>query len=237
MVRLAHARAVTSKNARLEAHLIWFCVPDRNISSAARDLAPRTDWKGKIVFHSSGALASDELGILRRRGAAVAAVHPLMTFVRGAIPSLEGVPFGVEGDAPAVRMARGIVRKVGGEVFSVPKNRKAAYHCWGAFTSPLLLALLVTAEEVARAAGFSKVEARRNMLPIVRQTIANYARLSPAGAFSGPIVRGDAAIVRKHLRALQKVPGSREVYVALARAALQYLPVRNRRELERALRP
>jgi predicted short-subunit dehydrogenase-like oxidoreductase (DUF2520 family) len=160
-----------------------------------------------------------------------------MTFVRGAIPSLEGVPFGVEGDAAAVRMARGIVRRLGGQVFAVPKHRKAAYHAWGTFTSPLLVALLVTMEQVARAAGLSKAAARQSMLPIVRQTLANYARLGPAQAFSGPIVRGDAAIVRKHLRVLQKVPGSREVYVVLARAALRHLPARNRRELEEALRP
>jgi predicted short-subunit dehydrogenase-like oxidoreductase (DUF2520 family) len=182
-------------------------------------------------------LASDELNVLRRRGAAVAAVHPLMTFVRGAIPSLAGVPFGVEGDTLAVRLARAIVGNLGGEVFSVPKNKKAAYHAWGAFTSPLLVALLVTAEQVARVAGFSKADARRNMLPIVKQTLANYVKLGPAGAFSGPIVRGDVEIVRKHLRVLQKVPAAREVYAALAQAALRQLPAKDRRALGRELRP
>ena len=36
---------------------------------------------------------------LRARGAAVASVHPLMTFVRGTRPSIAGVPFAIEGDA------------------------------------------------------------------------------------------------------------------------------------------
>jgi predicted short-subunit dehydrogenase-like oxidoreductase (DUF2520 family) len=237
LAKLSRGAAVTSKNAHLDASLIWFCVPDRDISSTARELAPRADWKGKIAFHSSGALASDELNVLRQRGAAVAAVHPLMTFVRGAVPSLKGVPFGVEGDTVAVRMARGIVRKLGGEVFSVPRDKKAAYHAWGAFTSPLLVTLLVTAEQVARVAGFSKADARRNMLPIVKQTLANYVKLGPAGAFSGPIVRGDVETVRKHLRVLQKVPAAREVYAALTRAALRQLPARNRGTMARALRP
>jgi len=73
------------------------------------------------------------------------------------------------------------------------------------------------------------------MLPILRQTIANYETLGAAGAFSGPIVRGDAEIVRKHLRVLRKVPETTDVYLALARAALRYLPARNRAELKRAL--
>jgi len=236
LAKLVRAPAATSNNARLDADLIWFCVPDREIAAAARELAPATAWKGKIAFHSSGALASDELNVLRRRGAAVASVHPMMTFVRGSIPSLKGVPFGVEGDAAAVRVARRVVKDLGGEVFTVRKQNKAAYHAWGAFASPLLVAALVTAEQVARKAGLSAAQARKKMLPIVRQTVANYAKLGPAGAFSGPLVRGDMAIVRKHLRVLREVPGAKEVYVALARAALHHLPVRGRKEIEKVLR-
>jgi len=220
----------------LQTDVVWFCVPDRNIAGAARKLAPLTDWKGKTAFHSSGALTSDELNVLRRSEATVAAVHPLMTFVRKSTPSLKGVPFGVEGDAAAVRIARRIIRDLGGEPFVVPKAAKAAYHAWGAFASPLLVAALVTAEQVARAAGLSPTEARKKMLPIIRQTVDNYARLGPAEAFSGPIVRGDVTTVRKHLQLLKRIPEARDVYVALARAALRHLPARNRREVARALR-
>ena len=99
----------------------------------------------------------------------------------------------------------------------------------------LLIALLVTAERVARAAGLPTAEARRKALPILRQTLANYERLGPAGAFSGPIVRGDAQVVRQHLRELKKMPEARAVYVALARAGLRHLPAGNRRELEKVL--
>ena len=221
--------------ARLDADVIWFCVPDREIARAARRLAEVVDWRGKTALHSSGALASDKLRRLRARGAAVASVHPLMTFVAGSVPSLQGVPFALEGDPSALRVARRIVRDLGAEAFSISKHRKMAYHAWGAFASPLLIALLVTAEKVARAAGLSNNEARGKMLPIVRQTLANYARLGPAGAFSGPIVRGDAQVVRQHLKELKKVPEARAVYLALARAGLRFLPSRNRRELEKAL--
>jgi predicted short-subunit dehydrogenase-like oxidoreductase (DUF2520 family) len=159
-----------------------------------------------------------------------------MTFVAGARPSLTGVPFAVEGDAAATRVARRIVRQLGGESFALPASRKAAYHAWATMTSPLLLAYLVTLEEAARAAGLSRQDARRNSLPIIRQTLANYSRLGPARSFSGPMVRGDAETVAKHLAALQKHPGPREVYVALARAALRSLPVKNQNDLKRSLR-
>jgi predicted short-subunit dehydrogenase-like oxidoreductase (DUF2520 family) len=235
LARKVKAHASTSDRARLDADLVWFCVPDREIASSSRQLASVVDWRKKIAFHSSGALASDELKSLRQGGALVASVHPLMTFVTGSMPSLIGAPFAMEGDAVAVRSARQIVRALGGEAFTIRKQYKAAYHAWGAFASPLLVAMLVTAEQLARKAGLSAVGARKKMLPIVRQTIANYGALGAAGAFSGPIVRGDAEIVRKHLQVARKVPEAAHVYLALARAALQYLPARNRGELKRAL--
>jgi predicted short-subunit dehydrogenase-like oxidoreductase (DUF2520 family) len=236
----ALARQVRAKVAeagsRLDGELIWFCVPDREIARAARQLAEATDWRGKTALHSSGALTSDELHVLRLRGAAVASVHPLMTFVQRSIPSLNSVPFALEGDPAAVRVARRIVRDLGAELFLISRNRKTAYHTWGAFTSPLLIALLVTGEKVARAAGLSTAEARKKMLPIVRQTLANYAKLGPAEAFSGPIVRGDAQVVRRHLKVLKNVPEAKAVYTALARAGLRYLPAGNRRALETVLK-
>ena len=238
------AQVVTANSAALDATVLWFCVPDREIRGAASAVADRlaaraaTSKKNKIrfAFHSSGALSSRELEPLRKAGAAVASVHPLMTFVAGARPSLQGVPFAMEGDDAATRVARRIVRELGGESFRLPASRKAAYHAWATLTSPLLLAFLVTLEEAARAAGLTREDARRKSLPIIQQTLANYSRLGPALSFSGPLVRGDAETVARHLAALKKNPEAREVYVALARAALRGLPVKNRDELTRLLR-
>jgi predicted short-subunit dehydrogenase-like oxidoreductase (DUF2520 family) len=238
------AQAVTAKSAALDAKLLWLCVPDREIGGAACVLADRLVARSRVrqnvkirfALHSSGALSSRELAPLRSARAEVASAHPLMTFVAGARPSLTGVPFAVEGDAAATRVASRIVRLLGGESFALPASRKAAYHAWATMTSPLLLAYLVTLEEAARAAGLSRQDARRTSLPIIRQTLANYSHLGPARSFSGPLVRGDAETVAKHMAALKKHPGPREVYVALARAALRGLPVKNQNELKRLLR-
>ena len=236
LAKRVRARAADERNATLDADLIWLCVPDREIASVARRLAKRVRWEGRAAVHSSGALASDELHPLRKRGAAVASVHPLMTFVTGSVPSLKGVPFAMEGDAGALRLARRIALDLGADPFTIRQQDKAAYHAWGAFASPLLVALLVSAEQVAKVAGVAPVESRRRMMPIVRQTIANYAALGPAGAVSGPLVRGDVEIVGKHLQVLKKAPHAEDVYLSLARLTLRHLPVRQRAKLEKALK-
>jgi predicted short-subunit dehydrogenase-like oxidoreductase (DUF2520 family) len=235
LAREVGAGAIVLAQTDIKADIVWFCVPDKEIARAAESLAGAADWKRKVALHSSGALTSDELAVLRERGAAVASVHPLMTFVRGSRPPLAGVPFAVEGSPKAVRAARAIVSDLEGQPFAIRKQDKEAYHAWGMFASPLLTALLAAGERVAVAAGVSRKAARVRMLPILRQTLANYARLGAAESFSGPIARGDVATVEKHLRVLRGAASAREVYVALARAAFIDLPAKNRAALKKML--
>lgn len=239
------ARGLTDLS-RVRAELIWFCVPDAAIAEVAECLAAKVAWKGRVALHSSGALSSDELTVLRRRGASVASVHPMMTFVRGASlsgskssrpqPALAGVPFALEGDRAAVRVARRVVRDLGGRSYAILRKDKVAYHAWGTFASPLLTALLATTERVAELAGVSRKEAKQRMLPILQKTLANYAALGAAGAFSGPIIRGDVDTVKGHLRALRGAGIARAVYSALARGALEYLPARNKSTVMKELK-
>ncbi|MGH9649023.1 MAG: Rossmann-like and DUF2520 domain-containing protein [Terriglobales bacterium] len=251
LARKTKARAATHADAALHADLVWLCVTDDAIAPTARALAGNTDraanrkgnripnpkagWKGKIALHSSGALTSDQLAPLRRRGASVAALHPMMTFVRGASPSMKGVPFAVEGDPAAVAVARRIARDLGGNAFPIRKRNKTLYHAFGSFSSPLMIATLAMAEKVALAAGVPRASVRDAMLPITRRTFENFLRGGTAAAFSGPINRGDVRTVARHLKALRKVKGAREIYLALARSVLDTLPVKNRAALRRLL--
>jgi predicted short-subunit dehydrogenase-like oxidoreductase (DUF2520 family) len=213
----------TSK-PRLSADVIWFCVPDKAIASSAKALANKTDWKGKIAVHSSGALAAAELRVLQRRGAKIASAHPLNTFVKKSKPELAGVPFAIEGDARASRMVTSIARKLNADapVIRIRPQEKPLYHAMGAFASPLLIALLANAEVVGKTAGIK--DPHLSLAKIVRTTLNNYLAHGAEGAFSGPIVRGDVATVRKHLAALKNLPRQRSVYRALAESALALLP-------------
>ena len=236
LARKVGARVTALHKPEITANLVWFCVPDCGIAACARELADAISWKRKIAVHSSGALASDEIAGLRNCGAWIASVHPLMTFVPGVTPSLRGVSFAVEGDAAALRTIRGIVRVLGGRTYPIRKEDKGAYHAWGTFVSPLLTALLATSEKVAQTAGVVRRTARRRMLPIVRQTVENYAKQGGARGFSGPIVRGDAETIEAHLKVLRGIPEAQEVYRALAAAALKTLPTKNRGRLQKVLR-
>ena len=231
LARSVGAKAVPLAQVGPDSDIIWLCHTDDALTETARQLARKRGWKDRIVFHSSGALSSDVLAPLRRAGAHVASLHPMMTFVPGTTPRMQEVPFAVEGDRKAVAAARRIVKALHAEVFEIRKKAKTLYHALGSFSSPLLVATLVTADRVGRAAGLSASQTRKVMAPILRQTFKNYEERGAAAAFSGPIKRGDLNTVRRHLRELKRVPGASEVYRALVKSALIDLPSVRRREL------
>jgi predicted short-subunit dehydrogenase-like oxidoreductase (DUF2520 family) len=218
----------------LTSDVVWFCVPDAQIKPAAESFL-KLGWRAKYAFHSSGVLSSDVLSSLRTTGTRVASVHPLMTFVKGSVPELAAVPFAIEGDPAAVRMARAVVRSLGGKPVAIMKQDKVAYHAFATMICPLLVSLLAASEKAAALAGISATDARRRMLPIIFQTLRNYHKLGPANAFSGPIVRGDVATIRAHLDALAKASSAKKAYAALACTALDFLPNRNRRQIAHLL--
>jgi predicted short-subunit dehydrogenase-like oxidoreductase (DUF2520 family) len=233
--RIAGAVAVALNRAKLDADLLWLCVPDDAIGDCAEQIAKRGT-TAKMALHSSGALASDVLEPLPKGGLAVAAAHPLMSFVAGSVPPMKDVLFAVEGDRAAVAAARKIARDLGAVPFTIQKDKKALYHAFGAFTSPLLVAHFATAEKLAAEAGVHKASVRKAMQPIIRRTLENYFASGGATAFSGPLVRGDVETVRKHLQALRPFPAALGVYTALVKQALESLPVANSKAMKRLLK-
>jgi len=235
IARRSGGKAISFDDANLRSTLVWICVGDADIKTTAQALRKRTNWKGKIVFHSSGALSSDELAALRKAGASVAAVHPMMSFVRSAEPSFVGVSFALEGDAAAVMLAGAISKQLGGRSFPLKKKDKPLYHALGAFSSPLLISQLAAAERIGKKLGLKPEQTRSVIAPILLKTIRNYVEHGPAAAFSGPIRRGDVDTIARNVASLKHVRGTAEIYRALARIAAADLPAENRKQIKKLL--
>jgi predicted short-subunit dehydrogenase-like oxidoreductase (DUF2520 family) len=229
-------KVIRLEDFRPTSDIIWLLHTDDALAGTAHKLAKHGDWKGRLVLHSSGALTSDVLAPLRKKGSHTASLHPMMTFVRGGAGiDISKVPFAVEGDRQALAAAKEIVRRLGAQVFQIRKENKVLYHALGSFSSPMIVATLVTAERVGKAAGLSAKQVRQIMTPIFLQTSVNFLERGAEAAFSGPIKRGDLNTVRRHLKELEKVPGASEVYRALVKSALIDLPSGRRSELKKLI--
>lgn len=213
--------------AVLDADLILIATPDRAIAETAGSLARIASskaWRGRIVLHTSGALGSDVLKPLALRGAEIGSLHPLQTFNGRTVPSFAGCTCAIEGAPVALRMARRISRELGGVPVVLPSRRKAAYHVAAALAAGHVLAVMEAAVRILVKAGFPRQRAIRALLPLTRQTLANYERVGAGAAWTGPLSRGDFGVIERHLEALRPFPREyREAYDTLSRLGLDVL--------------
>jgi predicted short-subunit dehydrogenase-like oxidoreductase (DUF2520 family) len=228
------------------AEVLWLCVADAGIAAAAKELARR--WSAnskqpKLVLHVSGSQSSAELAPLKRLGVMVASAHPFKSFPQpvkncgvGNAAPFAGTWFGLEGEAAAVRVAAKMVKAMGGRTFVLKAKDKALYHSFGGLASPMLVSLLAAAEEAGIRAGVPKATARELIVTLAGGTFANWAQNGPQKSFSGPISRGDAETIERHLASLSAVPEVEKIYRALAGYAVGHLPVKRRERMEAALR-
>ncbi len=193
------------------ASLVFITTPDDAIAAVDAAVA----WQGgQVVAHCSGSLASGVLAHAQACGAAVASAHPITTAPGFGLPAawFEGVGFGAEGDAAALRVLRELVSAIGGYLFEIAPERKALYHLAGVVACNHLVTLLAMAEDLMAAAGVDPQVAAPALRHIAGQTLANAARFGLPGALSGPVARGDLGTVQRHL-------------AGLAEGAPDYLPL------------
>lgn len=208
------------------ASAILLTVPDDAIACMAAELAQSAgeDLRGKVVLHTSGALEASVLLPLQFWGAAVGSMHPLQSFNGVSVPPLEGKVFAIEGDEPAVRVARRIARSLGGVPVGISAAKKPLYHAAGGFAAGLSLALEEAGVRLLMNAGLKRREALRAMVALTRQVLENYEKLGPQKAWTGPLARGDFGVVSAHQNALAGFhPEFLDAYHAVSRLAVQVL--------------
>lgn len=204
----------------LASHIVLIAVHDRSIETVAAELAHLggAEWSGKVVLHTSGALDSSELKALGDAGAATGSIHPMQTFSSQGVPNLAGRMFGIDGHPAAMKVARKMIRQLGGVAVRLSGTNKAAYHAAGSFACAHVLALLETATRLLMAQGFKRRQATRALVALARQTLDNLERIGPRASWTGPLTRADFPTVQRHVDALSEFPPEyAEAYKALSR--------------------
>jgi predicted short-subunit dehydrogenase-like oxidoreductase (DUF2520 family) len=187
---------------------IWMLTPlDGKIAACCSALAASGLLrKGGIVFHCSGALSSAELEPAAERGAHVASVHPLKSFAEphDAVRAFAGTWCAAEGDGAALAVLRPAFERLGARVAEIDPQSKPVYHAASVIVSNYLVALTEAGLRCYEKAGISRDTAVAMMEPLVRETVENVFKLGTVKALTGPIARGDEAVVADQFAALAK---------------------------------
>jgi predicted short-subunit dehydrogenase-like oxidoreductase (DUF2520 family) len=204
------------------ADLTWLTVPDREIGAAAARVPP-----GGIVLHASGATDLAPLAAHPRAGS----LHPLMTFPgpEVGLPAADPpTPAAVAGHPDAIAAATRLAQALGWRPFPVPGDRRA-YHAAAVVAGNQATVLLGLAAEILTLAGVPPEDAPSLLAPLALQSIRNAAAASPADALTGPVARGDEAVLAAHRAAISGLPQEvQEAYKVLTRATRRLAAQRDR---------
>ena len=202
--------------------LVLLTVPDDAIAEVAVTLATAgaVD-RGHVVLHTSGALDRQALSALDGLTAGLGSFAPVQTVVdpATAVERLRGAYAVVEGDPAAVTRGMELALRLGMIGLQLSSEAKVAYHAGAVMVANLGVALEAMAERVAVTGGVPAEAAVRIYLPLWQGMVANLDAMGAADSLTGPVRRGDAGTVRRHLGLLQG--DARKAYVALSREALR----------------
>ncbi|MBP2704287.1 DUF2520 domain-containing protein [Microbispora sp. RL4-1S] len=212
-VRLSRPDEVISRS-----ELVLLTVPDDVLPGLVAGLAATgANLRDKLLAHTSGAYGLTVLDPAAELGALPLALHPVMTFTGrdDDLTKLNGCSFGVTAPTLLRPVAEALVIEMGGEPVWIADRDRALYHAALAGAANHMVTLIAESQELLARIG---VEHPGRMLgPLLGAALDNALRLGISG-LTGPVVRGDAGTVRRHVDALiLAAPEAADAYVALAR--------------------
>jgi predicted short-subunit dehydrogenase-like oxidoreductase (DUF2520 family) len=194
--------------ARAATDLLLLAVPDDALAAVVAGLATTGALRpGQVVAHTSGAHGLAVLGDVPGL-----ALHPAMTFTGtdADLARLPGIAWGVTTRDRA--FATRLVADLGGAPEWIDEEARPVYHAALAHGANHLVTLVNEAADLLRTAGVDQPE--RVLSPLLHAALDNALRLGDA-ALTGPVSRGDAGTVGKHLDRMP--PDAIPAYLALAR--------------------
>lgn len=236
--------------ALLRADLVLLCASDDAVAEVAAQLGPHLR-PYQSFLHTSGSLSREALrqpGVVAHLGAC----HPLQALASpdGDPDKLRGAVFAVEGDPASLPLARRLALALGGRPVEIASEAKPLYHAAAVLSANSITALTDAACDLLGQAGLDALTGAELLLPLLEGTVQQLrARLTAArasqppdaapatldlagraalsAALTGPVRRGDAGTVGRHLAALEALaahdpegPALLDLYRRLGQRAL-----------------
>ncbi len=209
---------------RIDAPFVILAVRDRDLQPLAERLrdARLLGHRDVVVVHCAGALGPEPLTPLRSARVAVAQMHPMISFAStDRTPSLERGQLHVDGDPRAVRAAKALGKKLGMTPRTIRGLDRVLYHASAGLVANGAAALAAGGVDLLGRAGVDPKTAAAMLGPLLRSVADNVEAMGLPAALTGPVRRGDAGGVKRHLEMILKTaPHLAPMYVAASKLQL-----------------
>jgi predicted short-subunit dehydrogenase-like oxidoreductase (DUF2520 family) len=183
------------------AEMVFITTADDVIAQVSSALHWR---KGQVVVHCSGASTLQALEAAGHQGARVGSIHPCQSFagVEQAIENLPGSTFAIEAQEPVKSILSAIARALRGDIVYLTSQDKMLYHAAATMACNYFVTIEKLATDLWKIFGKTSADGVKAYMPLLKGTLTNIETAGFPNCLTGPVARGDAATIRRHLAAL-----------------------------------
>lgn len=209
----------------ISSKIVMVAVPDDQIGRVWEEIRGKKI-DGKVIFHTSGTLSSSIFKGADSYGVKAASFHPMMTFSdrNTEVERMKGMTIAIEGECEELEK---VVRSLGNNYFKVDAHMKVRYHLGGVYACNLLIPMISRGIENLKMCGLGEDQVKEILMPLIEKTIDNINLKGIKGAVSGPLERGDAGTIEKHLECQSSE--ERKLYIEGSKELLRILDRRDER--------
>jgi len=188
-----------------DADIYILAVSDNAIS----ELSSALNLKNKLVVHTSGSMAMEELKSVSNKGV----FYLLQSFSKERKIDFSTVPICIEAETDAdLQLLETLANLISKNCYRINSNQRASMHVAAVFVNNFVNHLYHIGHEICEQ---NKVPFEI-LLPLILETANKITTLPPLKAQTGPAKRNDTKTIEKHIAMLNK--NQQEIYTLLTKS-------------------
>ncbi len=198
------------------AELVFIPTTDDFINPVASEVKWRA---GQMVVHCSGANTTALLEPARKQGALVGVFHPGQAFTdkKQAIENIAGATFDIEAEEPLLGKFKELAAALDGFWVEVKAADRAVFHVAEELCALFQYLNFKVAVKMMDSINIDEQQAKQILLPLLKATVRNIETFGTGQVLPGPVDRGDAETVKRHIDGLRRTfPRGLPLYRELA---------------------
>ncbi len=202
------AEAVNNlEQIRLDADLYIFSVKDDALPAVVRQMPPTEG----VWAHTAGSLSMD---LFAARKAEHGVIYPLQTFSKQRKVDFASIPLFIEGSNPATtRLLEELAGSLSRNVCRLSGEKRRTLHLAAVYACNFVNHMYTLASEIIGREGLPF----DLLLPLIAETAAKVTEMAPQAAQTGPAIRFDEEVMRRHLSLLPD-PETKELYTLISKS-------------------